>query len=399
MRAPLILHLDMDAFFASVEQLDRPELKGQCVVVGGRSPRAVVAAASYEARAFGVHSAMPMFQALQKCPQAIVVPPHRRRYRAVSHQIMSILREFSPLVEPVSIDEAFVDISGSRRYWGQPREIGLRIKTEVRERVHLTCSVGIASIKFLAKIASDLDKPDGLTVIAPSETIAFLQNLPIAKVPGVGRKADAELQKLGVGTLGDVPNIGDALLMRRLGKFGLDLKARALGRDTQKVTPVSTVKSVSSENTLARDTRNKVELEKWLLRHAEDVGRQLRRKGFRARTVTLKIKYFDFQQITRSKQLPVPTSSTTALYHGARQLLQSLNLRRQIRLIGLGASGLSSAQRAVPTQLDLFVSRRDPQPNWNRLEETVDRIKTRFGADSLKRASLYLPDQDIPDKP
>jgi DNA polymerase-4 len=399
MPAPLILHLDMDAFFASVEQLDRPELKGQCVVVGGRSRRAVVAAASYEARAFGVHSAMPMFQALQKCPQAVVVPPHGERYRTLSGQIMSVLREFSPLVEPVSIDEAYVDISGSQRYWGQPHQIGQRIKAAVRQRVHLTCSVGIASIKFLAKIASDLDKPDGLTVIPASATVAFLQSLPIAKVPGVGRKAHTELQQLGVQTLGDVLQIDDGLLMRRLGKFGPGLKARALGQDTQTVTPDSTVKSVSSENTLARDTRNKGELQKWLLQHAEDIGRQLRHKGFKARTVTLKIKYFDFQQITRSKQLPVPTSSTTALYHGGRQLLQSLNLRRQVRLIGLGASGLSLAQRSMPTQLDLFAPARDTEPSWNRLEKTVDRIKSRFGSDSLKRASLYQPDKDDPDKP
>ena len=214
----MILHVDMDAFFASVEQLDNPDLKDQCVLVGGLSDRAVVAACSYEARKHGIHSAMPMFQARRKCPDAVIVPPRRARYKELSGKIMNVLGKFSPLVEPVSIDEAYVDITGCDKLLGDPIQVGKAIKRKIKETVHLTCSVGVAPVKFLAKIASDLDKPDGLTLIEQDEVMGFIEILDIGKVPGVGPKMRVQLRKLGIGTLGDVRKYPEKVLAGHWGK-------------------------------------------------------------------------------------------------------------------------------------------------------------------------------------
>ena len=225
----MILHIDMDAFYASVEQLDDPRLKNKCVVVGGTSNRGVVSAASYEARRFGVRSAMPIYQARQKCPHGIFVPPRMDRYQAISKKIMTILRDFSPLVEPVSIDEAYVDITGCQRLFGEPLEIAREIKGKIWDTVNLTCSVGIAPKKFLAKIASDMQKPDGLTMIPADEVAAFVESLPVGKVPGIGNKMHRQLELLGIRALGDVRRLPQKTLLQHLGKFGARLHALACG--------------------------------------------------------------------------------------------------------------------------------------------------------------------------
>jgi DNA polymerase-4 len=385
----MILHLDMDAFFASVEQLDRPELKGKCLIVGGASPRAVVTTASYEARKFGVRSAMPMFEARKRCPHAIIVPGRMARYKEISGQVMALLGDFTPLVEPVSIDEAYLDISGCERLFGSLETIGAAIKKTIFTRLHLTCSVGIAPLRFLAKIASDLQKPDGLTVITPDQVAAFIDRLPIHKIPGVGRKAQGKLGDIGVKTLGQVRGYPIALLERHLGKFGHRLAELAQGIDPTPVTPFTPAKSFSAEVTLSRDTRQRAELLGYLLRQADDVGRQLRRHGVRARTVTLKLKYADFHQITRSATLKNPTQTSETVYEQAAALLASDLLLQPVRLVGVGASNLVSAD--VPRQLDLFATPQVQRADWEKIDRAVDAINLKFGGRKVEKGSLIVP--------
>ncbi|MBW2592175.1 MAG: DNA polymerase IV [Deltaproteobacteria bacterium] len=383
----MIIHIDMDAFFAAVEQLDNPELKGQCVMIGSPSGRGVVATASYEARRFGVHSAMPMFMARKKCPQGIIVRPRKRRYKELSVIIMDLLREFTPLVEPVSIDEAYLDISGCRRLYGSPEETALQIKAKVLDTVNLTCSVGIAPCKFLAKIASDLDKPGGLTFIRPENAMMFVETLPIEKVPGVGKKTLQHLKKIGIKSLGDVRNYSDEMLLKKFGKFGHHLRDLSLCRDNSRVTPFSRAKSVSSETTLAVDTADKTKLLLHVLRHSEDVGRQLRKLEVRAKTITLKIKHADFRQFTRSVTLAAPTHSSETIYKTAAKLLAAYPLTTRIRLIGVGASGLGKKKGAV--QMDLFKKRESSDSNWEKVDKAVDSIGKKFGKNTVKKASLH----------
>ncbi len=382
----MILHIDMDAFYASVEILDNPDLKGKPLVVGGVSGRGVVAAASYEARKFGIRSAMPMFQAFEKCPDVLVVPPRRARYKEVSETAMNIVRSFSPLVEQVSIDEAFVDVSGCGRLLGCPEEIARNVKRRIARETGLTCSVGIAPVKFLAKIASDMDKPDGLTVISPEAVEAFVKSLPVKKVPGVGPRTADELHKLGIVTLGDVSGFTEKFLSDRLGKFGRRLKELSLGQDRSKVTPCSPAKSVSAEETLPFDTADVRILKKYLLTQAEDVGRQLRKEGAKAKTVSIKIKNSDFEQHTKSQTLKNPTNSARTLYEEACHLLDSITLSRKLRLIGLGATGLDGEKR--PVQLDLFGISKPQDENWEKVDKTLDAIADRFGRDAICRAVL-----------
>lgn len=383
----MILHIDMDAFYAAVEQLDNPDLVGQCIIVGGQSRRGVVSAANYEARKFGVHSAMPGFKARQKCPHGIFLPPRMARYKEVSQEVMKILSDISPLVEQISIDEAFMDVSGCEQMFGDPVTIGRMIKARIRDQVGLTCSVGIAPVKFLAKIASDLEKPDGLTCIASADVPAFIEHLEIKKVPGVGPKAVRALQQLGIAHLGDVRRFSEATLVRYLGKFGRRLSMLALGQDRRPVTPSSAHKSVSREQTLEHDTDDLQVIKSYLLRHAEKVSRDLRRMGVRARTVTLKLKHANFKQITRSATLNAPTNTSKTLYAEALKLLEAYRLPQRVRLIGLGASGLDWGRK--PTQRDLFESSpRAKQGNWSKIDQTVDAISQKFGHDVVKRASL-----------
>ncbi len=385
----MILHLDMDAFYASVEQLDRPELRGKCVIVGGSSQRGVVTTASYEARHYGVRSAMPMFEARRRCPHGIIVPGRMWRYKEVSHLVMTRLKTFTPLVEKVSIDEAYMDISGCERLHGSPAEMGAAIKRAVGEEVHLTCSVGIAPLRFLAKIASDIKKPDGLTIIGAEDVMPFIDQLAIKKVPGVGPKALRKLKRMGIDTLGQVRRYNLENLTRQMGKYGHRLMMLAHGEDDTPVTPISQAKSFSSETTLTRNLSDRDQLLRHVLHQAEDVGRQLRRHGAKARTVTLKIKYDDFRQITRSTTLSQPFQSSDVLYTQARRLLDARLLGQKIRLIGVGASNLVSAQ--TPSQMDLFPSHPIQDSGWDSIDQTIDAINDRFGRDTVNKANLIDP--------
>lgn len=381
-----ILHLDMDAFFAAVEQRDNPALQGRAVIVGGLTDRAVVTTASYEARRYGVHSAMPMFQARRKCPHAIIVAPRKRRYKQVSRAVMGLLREFTPLVEPVSIDEACLDITGCERLFGPPPLLAARIKARIRETVALTCSIGIAPNRFLAKIASDMNKPDGLTRIPAEQVLAFTESLPVGKVPGVGPTTFETLRRLGIRTLGDLRRCSDSLLEQRLGRFGRRLKALAFGVDTTPVVPFTPAKSVSSEETLAEDTDDQAILRAQLLLQAETVGVELRKLGLRAKTITVKLKYADFRQVTRSVTLPGPTQATETIFDTAVNLLRAQPLSRKVRLIGVGASHL--VPESAPSQMTLFAEVADRNATWEKIDQTVDAITRKFGRGAVRKASL-----------
>ncbi len=387
-----ILHMDMDAFFASVEQLDNPALQGKCVIVGGTSNRGVVAAASYEARRFGIHSAMPIFQARQRCARLIIVPPRRRRYAELSGQIMSILGTFSPLVEPVSIDEAFVDISGCGRLHGSPQETARAIKNRIRQKTQLTCSVGVAPCKFLAKIASDMNKPDGLTIIAPEQMMAFIDHLPIAKVPGVGAHAHQVLADMGIHTMGQVRRQPVRLLTRKLGKFGLRLVELAHGRDNSPVIPYRAAKSFSSELTLDRNTRDRALILNHVLEQAQSVARQLRHHKVRARTITIKLKTADFTSRTRSRTLDKPVQDSESIFQTAAQLLETFALKEPIRLVGVGAGNLQPLD--LPVQCDLFAAQNNDQQNkWEKVDQAIDAIANRFGGHAIIRGTLTPSDQ------
>ncbi|MGD1969868.1 MAG: DNA polymerase IV [Desulfobacterales bacterium] len=382
----MILHIDMDAFYASVEKLDDPRLKNKCVIVGGTSSRGVVSAASYEARRYGVHSAMPIFKAKQKCPHGVFVPPRMGRYKEVSKKVMALLKEFSPLVEPVSIDEAYMDITGCRRLFGEPQEIAREIKEKIRDRVQLTCSVGVAPNKFLAKIASDLEKPDGLTVILPDQVSQFVESLAIQKVPGVGKKMVRQLELLGIRTLGDVQRLPEQALVQHLGKFGKRLRALSKGSDDSPVTPHAPHKSISSERTLAADSRDVKLLKHYLLSQSAEVARQLRQAGVRARTIVIKIKDANFKTVTRRTTIAIPTQSSKTIYKHAAQLIDDFKITQKIRLIGVGTTGFSAVTAAV--QMDLFEQKEKPTDNWEKVDQALDSISQKFGKDAIGRASL-----------
>jgi DNA polymerase IV len=382
----MIIHVDMDAFYASVEQLDNPDLKGQCVMVGGTSNRGVVAAASYEARKYGVHSAMPNFQAKQKCPDGIFVPPRMSRYKEISRRVMAILKDYSPLVEIVSIDEAYIDITGCTNILGTPREIARSIKEKVKKETGLTCSVGMAPVRFLAKIASDLEKPDGLSIIHPDQVKTFIDTLVIQKVPGIGKKSTQQLHRLGIRFLGDVKHYPEEMLTKRLGKFGYRLVELSRGIDTTAVSPDSEHKSVSAELTLSHNTMDTDTLKKTLLKQSERVSRELRKLGFKAKVVTLKLKHDDFKQVTRRITIQSPTQSTKVLYQEAARLLDQYGLAQKVRLVGVGASGFISASE--PTQMSLFHQTPAHSGNWAKVDKTLDHIDQKFGKDAVHRASL-----------
>jgi DNA polymerase-4 len=382
----MILHLDMDAFYASVEQLDQPRLKGQCVIVGGTSSRGVVSAASYEARKFGVRSAMPIYQARRLCPQGVFVPPRMDRYRELSLEVMAILREFSPQVEPVSIDEAFLDLAGTERLHGPPAALASAIKQKILNALHLTCSIGVAPNRFLAKVASDLQKPDGLTVISPDQVADFIEQLAIEKVPGVGPKTQAKIQQLGVRFLGDIRGFPPPVLESIFGSYGLRLLELAHGIDPTPVTPHARAKSVSSECTLEKDTCEPASLHRCLLEQADEVAAGLRQEGVKARTVVVKIKYADFKLLTRRATFMPPTQSSKTLYRQAVRLLEGYRLTQKIRLIGLGATGFVPAD--APRQQELFARAETSSEDWKKIDQTVEAIKSKFGEKLIQRATL-----------
>ncbi|MBU3948442.1 MAG: DNA polymerase IV [Proteobacteria bacterium] len=373
----MILHIDMDAFFASVEQLDNPDLNGKCVIVGGLSGRGVVAAANYEARKYGIRSAMPMFLARKKCPQAVFLTPRKGRYSEISKEIMLLLKTFSPLVEPVSIDEAYLDISGCERLYGTPKHIGLTIKSNIRKHIGLGCSIGIAPNKFLAKIASDMNKPDGLILIEPDEAAKFSESIPIDKVPGVGKVKLKELEKIGVKLLGDIKKYPKDMLTKRFGTFGLRLIALSSGNDDSPVVDCSQSKSISSETTLDQDTGEKMLLKEYLFSQAEDVGKQLRSLDLRAKTIVLKVKHDDFSQVTRNITIKTPTQSSQLIYKEAYKLLKAYQIKAKVRLIGVGATNLIQASN--PVQIDIFETNINQSSKWEKVDRTVDKIKKKFG--------------------
>jgi DNA polymerase-4 len=383
----LILHIDMDAFYASIEQLDNPELRGKPVIVGGTSGRGVVSAASYEARKYGIRSAMPIFQAREKCPHGIFVPVRMRRYLQMSEQVMRILGKYSPLIEQVSVDEAYVDISGLERLYGSAAEIAREIKEEVKRKTSLSCSVGIAPNKLLAKIASEMNKPDGLTMISPDQVDEVIGNLPIDKVPGVGKKAREKLKRLGVATLGNIRNYSEQRLVDEMGQFGLRLKEFSLGVDASPVTVNSEAKSVSNEETLEKDTNDLEVLGREILAQAESVGRRLREKKVKGCTITLKLKRSDFTQITRSITLKAPTNSTDTIYKCSLRLLEEVDMHGKFRLVGVGMSNFSHCPGALE-QMSLFQETDQEKKSWENVEKAMDVIKNRFGRDAIKRGPL-----------
>jgi DNA polymerase-4 len=376
-----ILHVDLDAFFAAVEQRDRPELRGRPVVVGGgRNDRGVVSAASYEARRYGIHSAMPLRTAAGLCPEAVFVPVDGRKYAAVSRQVMGILRLFTPAVEPVSIDEAFLDVAGSEALYGSPVEIAEAIKVAVRGETELTASVGVAASKLVAKVASDLRKPDGLVVVEPGTEAEFLAPLPISRLWGVGERTASVLADYGVRTIGDLAALPDDLLVRRFGRHGSQLAARARGIDPSPVAGAESARSVSHEHTFTVDTADVDELERTLLALSEGVAGRLRAGGVRARTVAVKLRDSAFVTISRQRTLAVPTDETEIIYRAALELAQPHWRGLHVRLLGVAASGLAGAE-----QLSLFGASDERR---HRVAEAADEIRRRFGSQAIRRARL-----------
>jgi len=377
----IIMHLDMDAFFASVEQADNPELRGKPVIIGGEE-RGVVSAASYEARKYGVRSAMPSATAHRLCPQGVFLKGRMRRYKEVSDQVMAVLRGLVPLVEQTSVDEAYIDATGTERLHGPARKLAAHLKAEIRAATQLTCSVGIAPNKFLAKVASDMDKPDGLYEIRPQDVENFLRELPVSKIPGVGPSCLAVLKKLGVSMAADVPRFSREFWLERLGKWGGVLFDRARGIDERPLSTCHEPKSSSAENTFSRDMDDPQFLRKWLWRQAERVGRDLRENRWFGRTVTLKLKYADFTQITRSRSLPLATNSTRVIYETSSALLAQVPLAGKVRLIGVGVSNFDRGE----TQLSLLDAL---QPRPDKLDLALDAIRGRFGDQALVQGRVF----------
>ena len=376
-----ILHVDMDAFYASIEQRDNPELRGLPVVVGGAT-RGVVAAASYEVRRFGVRSAMPMSEALRRCPDLIRVKPRMSHYRSVSKQIFAIFRQFTPLVEGLSLDEAFLDVTASENLHGSGLEIARKIKAAIKKRTELTASVGVAENKLVAKIASDLEKPDGLVVIGSDDCHARLDPLPASVIPGIGRQTLARLHKLDIHTVGELRTAAERDLARVFGRFAERARQRAAGIDNRPVVARREEKSISAEETFPTDLGDRSEMERELLRLAETTARRIRKSGLQAGTVQIKIRQADFQTCTRQKSLRPPVHSTDQIYQVACALLGTWleeNPGTRVRLLGVGAAKLSAAE-----QPDLFGDA--AQPGATPVDAAVDDIRDRFGSLSVTRA-------------
>lgn len=390
--ARTILHVDMDAFYASIEQRDQPELRGRPVVVGGsREGRGVVSAASYEARRFGVHSAMPSSQAYRLCPEAVFLPVRMRVYAQVSVQVMAVLQSYTPLVEKLSIDEAFLDVTGSRALFGSGVEIAGAIKARIRGELQLSASVGVAPNKFLAKLASDLRKPDGLVVVPEEDPAGFLRDLPISRLWGVGPAMERELAKLGLHTIGDLAGYPVDVLERRFGTAGPGLHRLARGEDDRPVEPTSEAKSIGRETTFEQDIGDADALERVLLALSEEVAARLRRHGVCGRTVTLKLRFADFATITRATTLAEPTALAETIYPAALALFRKVERTRKVRLLGVTVSNLAPGRPA--RQLSLF---EPPDDRRERLAETVDALRERFGEGVISRARLAGPHRPGP---
>lgn len=382
-----ILHVDMDAFFASVELARRPQLRGLPVIVGG-AERSVVLAATYEARAFGVHSAMPMAVARRMCPHAVVVPPDQAAYRAVSTSVMEILRDVTTLVEQVSVDEAFLDVAGARRRLGPPTRIAALVREQVRSRHGITCSVGIAATKFVAKLASGHAKPDGVLLIPRAATVDFLRALPVGALWGVGERTEASLARWGIRTVAELADSDVATVQRAVGRVaGAHLHDLAWGRDPRPVQPSREEKSIGAEVTFPADVADLAVVQTQALDLADRCAVRLRQQQLLARTVTVKVRTSDFRTLTRSRTLPTPTDVGRELYLAARDLLAGVDLGGlPVRLVGVRAEGLTPAASTV-RQPTLEEAVGENGAGRREAERVMDHVRQRFGAAAIRPAS------------
>lgn len=380
-----IAHADMDAFYAAVEQLDNPELRGKPILVGSPFGRGVVLTASYEARPFGVGSAMPMAKARRKCPNALIVPPRMERYQEVSQTIMSVFQDFSPDVEPLSLDEAFLDMSGSEQIFGGPQSIGQKLKDAIRQATGgLTASVGLSGTKYVAKVASAYQKPNGLTIVPPDDAMAWLAPLPVSRLWGAGPKNQKRLHDIAMNTIGDVANSTPEFLSEKLGNVGLHFYALSHAQDPRHVSGRGAAKSIGSEHTLSRDVYKKEDIEIHLRSSADQIGRRLKRKNYLAHGVRTKLKTRDFQLLTRQHRLNNPTDIADTLYNVAVGLLKEFDHPGPFRLVGMAAYDLVKQEESP--QMDLF----GQGTRHRKLETAIDQLAERFGTNVVQRAESLL---------
>jgi DNA polymerase-4 len=383
-----ILHVDMDAFYASASLLARPDLLGTPVIIGGQGNRGVVLSATYEARAFGVTSAMPMSRARRLCPKATVLPPEPALYSRISAAVMATFAQITPIVEPLSLDEAFLDVSGAVRRLGNPARIGQQIRDTVADEQGITCSVGVASTKFVAKLASGLAKPDGMVVVPRAEVVPFVQQLPVGALWGVGERTEEALTRLGLRTVGDIAHTPLDTLVRALGQAtGEHLHELSWGRDPRAVEREHRERSIGADETFEYDIDDPEVIRRHLLKLSDRTAARLRSAGLTGRTVSIKVRFADFTTITRSRTLREPTDTSRLIYETARQLYDGLRLERaRIRLVGVRLEKLVEVEQA-PIQGMLG----EPEHGWRDADRAVDRASARFGAGSVRPASLIPP--------
>ncbi len=387
----IVAHADMDAFYAAVEQLDDPNLRGKPILVGPNSPRGVVLTASYEARPYGVGSAMPIAAARRLCPQAIIVPPRFERYEEISKHVMHVLGDFSPAVEPLSLDEAFLDVSGSAHIFGAPAVIGQKIKNAVREATRLDISVGISATKYVAKVASGHAKPNGLVLVPPHRAAAWLAPLPVGKLWGVGKKTTAKLQALGLATIGDVANSDERELRQHFGVGGSQFFQLAHAIDPRPVIRGRASKSIGSERTLSEDISSREDIERHLRRAAQRVARRLRAKHYVAGGVRVRLKTTRFEMLTRQIHLTKPTDTAAIFFAVSQKLLADIAHLGPFRLVGLAAFDLDWHQQAL--QSDLFEDKRQRE-----LETMIDYLRERFGDGAVRRARDLIHDGTLAER-
>jgi DNA polymerase-4 len=383
-----IIHVDMDAFFAAVEQRDDPALRGRPVIVGGVGRRGVVSTASYEARRYGVHSAMPMTEARRLCPQGVFMPGDHKKYARVAGQIRDILAAFSPLVEPLSLDEAFLDVTGMEWLYPDPATIAAAIKERIKRELHLTASAGVAPNKFLAKLASDWRKPDGLVVVRPEEVAAFLRAMPIGRLWGAGEKTAKSLQGIGITTIGQLAGADEAILNRHFGQAAGEMRRLARGEDDRPVVPEHDPKSLGNEITFAEDLRSRDEIATCLLALSQKVSRRLRQAGYAGRTVTVKIRFGSFRTITRSRTLGEPTLLGDTIYDTALAIMAGVELTEGVRLLGVTLSNL----QVYGSQPSLFAA--GDEDKKLKVSVAVDRLIDKFGEGAVTRGRLLPPKKE-----
>lgn len=387
-----VLHVDMDAFFAAVELRTRPELADQPVVVAGSGPRAVVLSANYPARRFGISSAMPVAAARKLCPHAVYLPPSRGLYSEVSRSVMALFREITPLVEPLSLDEAFLDVGGAlRRLGATATEIGARLRARVEAEHGVTCSVGVAGMKFVAKLASGMAKPDGMVVVPVEETVSFLHPLPVSALWGVGPKTAEVLRGHGLHTIADIAATPPDRLRRWVGVATAEqLHALAHGRDERRVAPEAEEKSLGAERTFDTDLSDREAQRRQLLDLSEKVASTLRHRGLRGRTVSIKVRFSDFRTVTRARTLPSATDVAREIHSTAVALLEEMGTTAPVRLLGVRVEGLSGATDAEQLTLDDV----RPTSRWRDAEVAVDSARSKFGAAAVRPASLLARNAD-----